>query len=123
MQDTIFIRSCETEDLFLKTIDFETILADFDGLTFFEIFGDNPDYMELIERQIDLQELKLKVTRDKSGNQSDNIIIRRLFWTLGLPVKDVIDDKFYVSRKKGKNGHKIKNVKNILMQKLFDDQG
>ena len=123
MQDTIFIRSCETEDLFLKTIDFETILADFDGLTFFEIFGDNPDYMELIERQIDLQELKLKVTRDKSGNQSDNIIIRRLFWTLGLPVKDVIDDKFYVSRKKGKGGHKIKNVKNILMQKLFDDQG
>jgi len=77
--------------------------------------------MELIERQIDLQELKLKMTRDKSGNQSDNIIIRRLFWTLNLPVIKETEDKFYIKRKSGKNGDKIKNVKNILMDKLFDD--
>lgn len=74
--------------MYLKKIDFETILAEFNGLTFFEIFGNVSDYMELVYKQIEFEELKLKVSIDISGNQSDNIIIRRIFWTLNLPVKD-----------------------------------
>ena len=79
--------------------------------------------MELIDKQIDLEELKLKLVYDRSGNESDNIIIRRLFWTLNLPVLRVTKDKFFIEREASKIGDKLKNVKNILMEKLFDDQG
>jgi len=65
----------------------------------------------------------LKLVYDRSGNVSDNIIIRRLFWTLNLPVLNVTRDKFFIEREASKIGDKLKNVKNILMEKLFDDQG
>jgi hypothetical protein len=65
----------------------------------------------------------LKLVYDRSGNESDNIIIRRLFWTLNLPVLRVTKDKFFIEREASKIGDKLKNVKNILMEKLFDDQG
>ena len=65
----------------------------------------------------------MKLVYDRSGNESDNIIIRRLFWTLNLPVLRVTKDKFFIEREASKIGDKLKNVKNILMEKLFDDQG
>ena len=67
-------------------MDYETVLANFEGLTFFEIFAENPEYIELIHKQIEDNELESKKTIEASGNESDNIIIRRLFWTLQQPI-------------------------------------
>ena len=33
-----FIRKCHQEDILVKHIDYETVIANFEGLTFFEIF-------------------------------------------------------------------------------------
>lgn len=41
-----YLQQCEETEVLVKQIDFETVLANFDGLTFFEIFLHNEDYIE-----------------------------------------------------------------------------
>jgi len=50
--DVKYIQNCEINDIHIKKLDFETVLADFHGMTFFEIFNTNSDYTELIVAQI-----------------------------------------------------------------------
>jgi len=49
--------------------------------------------MELVHTQIENDELMSKKSIDISGNESDNIIIRRIFWMLSLPIKSLNKDK------------------------------
>lgn len=49
--------------------------------------------MELLATQIENDELMSKKSIDISGNESDNIIIRRIFWMLSLPIKALNKDK------------------------------
>lgn len=118
LRDVFHMKRCEREDLHVKKIDYETMLASFNGLTFFEVFSSNSNYMELIMEQIKNDELNSKKTIDKSGNESDNIIIRRMFWTILLPVVNQSHDPIF-ERLKKKN-LKLLGHKNILQEKLFD---
>jgi hypothetical protein len=89
------MKKCEMEDLYVRQIDYQTVLANFEGLTFFEIFNDNSNYMERIASQIHDDELKSKTQIDISGNESDNIIIRRLFWALQQKIIETDDESDY----------------------------
>lgn len=60
IKDINFIKTSIENDLHVKKIDFETMLVNFCGLTFFEIFRDNSDLIELLLQQIETQELKNK---------------------------------------------------------------
>jgi hypothetical protein len=44
--EIMYMKQCEENDVLVKQIDFETVLANFKGLTFFEIFQYNEDYIE-----------------------------------------------------------------------------
>ena len=46
--DITYIRNCEKKELFVKSIDFDTVLANFNGITFFMIFRQNQSYLDLI---------------------------------------------------------------------------
>jgi hypothetical protein len=46
--DINYIRNCEKKELFVKSIDFDTLLANFNGITFFMIFRQNQSYLDLI---------------------------------------------------------------------------
>jgi hypothetical protein len=42
----------EKNNLYVAEIDENTVLQNFNGLTFFQIFSQTPEYLELIEEQI-----------------------------------------------------------------------
>ena len=56
--DINFILNCEKKDLYVKTIDFDTILSNFNGITFFMIFRQNQSYLDLIQQKIVENDLK-----------------------------------------------------------------
>jgi hypothetical protein len=58
-------------------------VANFNGQTFFELFRDDSTYIELLEEQ--LRRTNLEQQQDESGAKSDNILLRRLYYTLLLP--------------------------------------
>lgn len=102
------------------------MLANFEGLTFFEIFSENLNYLELIYNQIQEVELKEKKSIDLSGNESDNIIIRRMIWTMLLPIikqkEDLVTKKLVRKLNKNRKETHYKDQKNILQEKLFDHE-
>jgi len=52
------------------------MLENFNGLTFFELFKTNSDYIDILINKIIEEGIKNKLSVDKNGIESDNIIIR-----------------------------------------------
>ena len=119
--EIMYMKQCEENDVLVKQIDFETVLANFKGLTFFEIFQYNEDYIEQVLKQIADQELKEKQFIDASGNKLDNTIIRRMYYTMLLPLVQPREEN---TVKQGKQTKTLQNdVRNIMVDKLTDPEG
>jgi len=86
MIDIVEIRKKQRLNLYVGELDFETVLQNINGLGFFQIFPEGQEFItELIERLKD-QQLQLKIRRTPTGKVLDNLTIRRLYWTLNLPL-------------------------------------
>jgi len=46
--DINYIQECQEKELFVNKIDFDTVLSNFNGITFFMIFRKNRKYLDLI---------------------------------------------------------------------------
>ncbi|MFM7857236.1 MAG: hypothetical protein ACKO96_36280 [Flammeovirgaceae bacterium] len=55
-------------------------------MTFFEIFATNEHYLNLIQNHIEKNNLKDNVDINISGEVSDNLFIRQLYWSLNIPI-------------------------------------
>jgi len=73
-----------SDDTRTKFITYSTYLANFSNLTFFQIFRDCPDFVELLVRLVSKDKLKDLKEADEEAMVSDNILIRRLYWTLRM---------------------------------------
>lgn len=73
----------EKENRYVTKIDIKSTVANFNGQTFFEIFKHDSCYIDLLEEQ--LQKTNLESHMDEAGVKSDNILLRRLYWTMLLP--------------------------------------
>jgi hypothetical protein len=73
----------DSENRYVTKIDIKSTVANFNGQTFFEIFKHDSTYVTLLEDQ--LKKVNLGSTMDEAGVESDNILLRRLYWTMLLP--------------------------------------
>lgn len=55
-------------------------------MTFFEIFATNEHHLNLIQNHIEKHNLKDNVDISISGEVSDNLFIRQLYWSLNIPI-------------------------------------
>lgn len=83
LMDVFYLKSSENSKIPIEKIDIYTMLQNFNGLTFFQIFKSNNKFVEFLEKEI--KKLGLKKEFDENG-EKDNIIIRKLYWILKLPV-------------------------------------
>ena len=60
------------------------MVQNFNGLTFFELFKHNPDYIDLLLKKIKSSNILDNVQVDESGETIDNILIRIIYWTLNF---------------------------------------
>ena len=74
--DVLYIQESLRNSIAVTVLDNHTVLQNFNGLTFFEIFKTQIDYLELIYSQIQTLELQSQKLVDSSGQVSDNIWIR-----------------------------------------------
>lgn len=73
----------DSENRYVTKIDIKSTVANFNGQTFFEIFKNDSTYIDLLEEQ--LKNTTLEEQMDEAGVKSDNILLRRIYWTLLLP--------------------------------------
>jgi hypothetical protein len=71
------------ENRFVPKIDPLSVVANFNGLSFFEIFGTDSTYIELLEEQ--LNTTTLEQFMEETGVKLDNILLRQIFYTILLP--------------------------------------
>jgi hypothetical protein len=62
----------------------DTIFQTFEGLTFFQIFRTNEDYFEYLEARA--REVESDIITDEMGQVSDNLLIRKIYYTFNMPV-------------------------------------
>lgn len=86
LEEVFQMRRNEVNGIYMANINIETALQNFNGLTFFQIFRTNPEYLQLIENQINEKNLPELVDIHKNGQVSDNIIIRQIYYLLNMPV-------------------------------------
>lgn len=55
-------------------------------MTFFEIFQDRADFLQLLEDKIKSEGIVDQKVVDDYGEVIDNILIRKIYWTLNIPV-------------------------------------
>ncbi len=84
--DVLDIQKKEQENLYINKIDENSMVQNFNGLTFFELFKHNPDYIDLLLKKIKSSNILDNVQVDESGETIDNILIRKIYWTLNFPV-------------------------------------
>lgn len=78
----------------MPKIDLETTLANFNGKSFWEVFLQYPDFLQMVESEITERDLQGKKSRDEAGKETDNILIRRIFWSLQVPIKQIHNNKY-----------------------------
>jgi hypothetical protein len=72
--------------LFISEIDYDTMLSNFNGLTFFQIFKTAPDYFQLLQRKLIDNDIKNQFEITDDGEKVEHILIRKIYWTLKIPV-------------------------------------
>jgi hypothetical protein len=84
--DIIDIKKREAENLLVSKIDENILTQNFNDLTFFQIFRKEEAYFTLLEEKIKSEDIQAQVVTDERGEVSDNILIRKIYWTMNLPV-------------------------------------
>ena len=68
------------ENRFVPKIDLLSAVANFNGLSFFEIFSTDSTYIELLEEQ--LNAMNLEQYMEETGVKLDNILLRQIYYTI-----------------------------------------
>jgi hypothetical protein len=84
--DVKFLKQREAENLVVSKIDVNMMFQNFNDLTFFQIFRHKEEYFQIIVNQIKAEDILEMDVTDERGESADNIIIRKIYWTMNLPV-------------------------------------
>ena len=99
MVDVFDLQEKERKSLYVDKIDEMTMLQNFNGLTPFQIFQSNADFVIFLLNKIKDDRLQDEVNRDEKGETTDNLLIRHIYWTLNKPIVEINEDEKHVVKR------------------------
>lgn len=73
-------------------IDAQTMLSDFNGLTPFQIFDDNANFVQILSDKIKAEHVDEAENIDEKGQVTDHILLRRIYYTINKPILKAITE-------------------------------